>query len=77
MRKASITPSGSLKRSNRETCSKSGRSGSMPSRERVSSRSASGIAQFLSDKGSIDGKIRNFGQAIGRAKAGMENTAAS
>jgi len=49
----------------------------MPSRARASSRSASGTAQFLSDKGSMEGRIRNFGQAMGRAKAGMENTAAS
>ena len=72
-----MTPKGSLKRSKRETCTSSGRSGSMPSRTSVSSRSASGIAQFLSESGSMEGGIRNIGQASGRAKAGMEKIAAS
>ncbi len=72
-----MTPKGSLKRSKRETCSSSGRSGSMPSRDSVSSRSASGMAQFLSDSGSIEGKIRNMGQPSGRAKAAIEKTAAA
>ena len=65
------------KRSNRETCNKSGRCGSIPNFSRVSSRSASAIAQFLSESGSMEGKIKNFGQASGCAKAGIEKTAAS
>ena len=72
-----MTPKGSLKRSKRETWSSSGRSGSMPKRASVSSRSASGIGQFLSDSGSMDGGMRNIGQPSGRVKAAMEKIAAS
>ena len=48
----------------------------MPSRASVSSRSVSGIGQFLSDSGSIDGGMRNIGQASGRVKAAIEKIVA-
>ncbi len=48
----------------------------MSSRARVSSRSASGIGQFFSDNGSIDGGMRYIGRGSGRVKAASEKTVA-
>ncbi len=48
----------------------------MPNPDRVSSRSASGTEQFLSESGSMDGGTRNIGHGSGRVNAAIENTAA-
>ena len=56
-----MTPSGSLKRSKRDTCTRIGRRRSMPNRSVTAVISASESSRFLSLSGSMDGAMSSCG----------------
>ena len=77
MRYASITPTGSLNRSNREIWTSRGRDGSSPYSLRTASISAEDRSRFFSLRGSMLGGTRNCGWGSGWANCGMEKMLAS
>src|SRR5208283_5851680 len=77
MRNAWITPSGSLKESNRETCKMIGLSRSMPNRSITAEISSWLSSRFFSLNGSIEGWMTYWGCGKFCEKLGIEKIEAS